>query len=117
VARINQFRACLGRTPYQRWTEAESCVDQQVAYDRQRDEPHAGFTDQICSPRGNAQNECLGGDFNRCMQSMFNEGPPPQEPCTGQCFQDHGHYLNMTSTRFTRVACGFDGNWSAQNFE
>ena len=50
---------------------------------------------------------------------MFDEGPPPVEPCEGQCYQDHGHYINMTGD-FTRVACGQyvagDEIWSVQNF-
>jgi hypothetical protein len=48
---------------------------------------------------------------------MFNEGPPPTNPCTGSCYRQHGHYINMTNTRYTRVACGFDGNWAVQNFQ
>jgi hypothetical protein len=103
--------------PYERWTEAESCADQQAAYDQQQGMPHAGFADSICTPRGSAQNECLNGNINACLQQMFNEGPPPQQPCTGQCFVDHGHFINMTSTRYTRVACGFASTWAVQNFQ
>jgi hypothetical protein len=106
---------CL--TPYERWSEGESCADQQAAYDEQADSPHAGFGDNICTPRASAQNECLGGNINGCIQQMFNEGPPPQQPCTGQCFQDHGHFINITSTRYTRVACGFGPSWAVQNFQ
>ena len=117
VARINQFRACVCVPPLQRWTEAESCANQQVAYDRARNAAHAGWSGNICSPKGNGQNECLGGNLNGCQQSMFNEGPPPQTPCNGACFQEHGHFINMTNRNFTRVACGFDGNWAVQNYQ
>jgi hypothetical protein len=119
VARINQFRACVCLPPLQRWTEGESCATQHAAYDRARNAPHAGFGSNppICSPRGWAQNECLGGTVNGCIQSMFNEGPPPTTPCEGSCYQQHGHYINMTNPRYTRVACGFDGSWAVQNFE
>ena len=103
--------------PYERWTEAEACADQQVAHDRARDDPHAGFRDGVCTPRGSAQNECLGGALGSCLQNMFDEGPPPRTPCEGACFQEHGHFINMTSPRYTRVACGFDGNWAVQNFD
>lgn len=116
MARINQFRACVCLPPLQRWTEGESCANQHVAYDRARSSPHAGFNAQICSPGGWAQNECLGGAVNGCMQSMFNEGPPPS-PCDDSCYWQHGHYINMTNTSYTRVACGFDGNWAVQNFQ
>jgi hypothetical protein len=118
VARINQFRACVCLPPLQRWTDAESCVTQDAAYDRAHNTPHAGFSSNpaICTPQGFAQNECLGGTLDNCIQSMFNEGPPPQSPCEGACYQAHGHFINMTNTRYTLVACGFDGNWAAQNF-
>ncbi len=46
---------------------------------------------------------------------MWNEGP-------GEDFEQHGHYLTMSSDEFTMVACGFfqtdDGQvWSIQNFK
>lgn len=125
VDRINQFRTeCACLEPLQRWTEAEACADQQAEYDSTRS-AHAGFSNGICDA-GNAQNECPGWRsvdqvIDRCLQSMWDEGPPPQDPCNGQCFQDHGHFLNMSSTRSTRVACGFFETpggevWSVQNF-
>jgi hypothetical protein len=117
VARINQFRDCVCMPHLERWTEAESCANQQVAYDRARNAPHAGWTGNVCSPKGNGQNECLGGAINGCQQSMFDEGPPPQTPCEGACFQEHGHFINMTNRNFRRVACGFDGSWSVQNYQ
>jgi hypothetical protein len=103
--------------PLERWTAGESCANQQAAYDQARNSPHAGFNGNICSPRGNAQNECLGGTVNACIQRMFDEGPPPTTPCTGACYQEHGHFINMTNTRFRSVACGFGGSWAVQNFQ
>ncbi|NJK32707.1 MAG: CAP domain-containing protein [Deltaproteobacteria bacterium] len=46
---------------------------------------------------------------------MWAEGP-------GEDFQKHGHYINMSSTQYTMVACGFyetsEGEfWSVQNFK
>jgi hypothetical protein len=117
VARINQFRDCVCVPRLERWTEAESCANQQVAYDRARNDAHAGWSGNICSPKGSGQNECLGGAINGCQQSMFDEGPPPQTPCEDACFQRHGHFINMTNRSFRRVACGFDGNWSVQNYQ
>jgi hypothetical protein len=117
VARINQFRDCVCVPRLERWTEAESCANQQVAYDRSRNAPHAGWNGNVCSPKGSGQNECLGGAINGCQQSMFDEGPPPQTPCEGACFQEHGHFINMTNRNFRRVACGFDGSWSVQNYQ
>jgi len=119
VARINQFRwecQCLG--PLERWTEGESCADQHAEYDSTRP-PHSGWRDRICDNGGSAQNECPGwgsieSTISGCLQLMWDEGP-------GEPFSEHGHYLNMSSTRFTRVACGFyttSGGqvWAVQNF-
>ena len=118
VARINQFRAeCQCLPPLERWTEGEDCADEQAEYDSTRS-PHAGFSDRICDG-GNAQNECPGWRsidtiIGGCLQSMWDEGP-------GEPFSEHGHYINMSNTRYSRVACGFfttpDGRiWSVQNF-
>lgn len=46
---------------------------------------------------------------------MWNEGP-------GSDFQTHGHYINMASTQYTKVACGFavmpNGSvWAVQDFQ
>jgi hypothetical protein len=127
VDRINQFRmqcACL--TPLARWTEGEACADMMSEYDSTQPTAHAGFRARICMPGGSSQNECPGWRsesqiIDRCLQSMWNEGPPPMQPCEGDCFQEYGHFINMSSTRSTKVACGFfttpDGEiWSVQNF-
>jgi hypothetical protein len=120
VDRINQLRwECQCLPPLRRWTEAESCADQQAEYDSTRG-PHAGFRDDICSPRGWAQNECPGWGSTThvigvCLQAMWDEGP-------GEPFSEHGHYINMSNSRYGEVACGFyetsDGKiWSVQNFQ
>jgi hypothetical protein len=125
VDRINQFRTeCACLPPLERWTDGEMCADEMAEYDSTRT-AHAGFADGICEG-GSAQNECPGWGSSEqvidgCLQAMWAEGPPPQEPCDGQCFQDHGHYINMTNERYTQVACGFfetgDGEvWAVQNF-
>jgi len=126
VDRINQFRVgCWCEAPLARWTEGEACADEQAAYDAARDQPHAGFSDGICES-GWGQNECPGWNSEEqilegCLQMMYDEGPPPSQDCSGSCFQDHGHFINMTDPDFARVACGFyttdSGEvWSVQNF-
>ena len=121
VARINQFRAeCQCLPPLMRWTAAESCADMQAEYDANGAGPHGGFRDHICSPRGNAQNECpgwgsVGQVISGCLQAMWDEGP-------GEPFSEHGHYINMSNTSYTRVACGFyttpgGSLWAVQNFQ
>lgn len=119
VARINQFRwECQCLPPLRRWTEEEACVAMHAEYDSTR-APHSGFNDRICTPMANAQNECPGWSSVRdtvedCLQRMWDEGP-------GTPFSEHGHYINMSSTRYTEVACGFyttaSGDvWAVQNF-
>jgi hypothetical protein len=120
VTRINQLRwecQCLG--PLQRWNAAEGCADRQAEYDSTRS-PHAGFSNNICSPRGWAQNECPGWPSTEnvitgCLQAMWDEGP-------GEPYSAHGHYINMTNPSYTMVACGFHETgagsvWSVQNFQ
>jgi len=119
VRRINQFRwECQCLPPLQRWTEGESCAAMHAEYDSSRN-PHDGFRDGICENGGSAQNECPGwGSIPQtvggCLQLMWDEGP-------GEPFSAHGHYINMSSTTYTAVACGWhttgDGEvWAVQNF-
>ena len=110
VARVNQFRACVCLPPLERWNAGESCADTDAAYDP-GNSPHAGFIAKICSPEGFAQDECPGWQsetqvVSGCLQQMFDEGPPPSGSCTGTCFEMHGHFINMTNTTYSMVACG-----------
>lgn len=120
--RINQFRCqCQQLPPLARWTEGEACADQMARYDHDHQGmPHAGFLAGICGG-GSGQNECPGwGSIDQtvsgCLQQMWDEGPgdfygPPP----------HGHYINMSSQSFTRVACGFyegpNGVYAVQNYQ
>ncbi|HTN82238.1 MAG TPA: CAP domain-containing protein [Sorangium sp.] len=116
VDTINQHRATLGLAPLARWTEAESCSDEESESDGNTNTAHGAFG--ACDER--AQNECPGWPgppesmIGSCLQLMWDEGP-------GEDFNKHGHYINMSSTSFTKVACGFhtfpDGSvWAVQNF-
>ena len=121
VTRINQLRwECQCLPALQRWNEAEGCADEQAEYDSSTGSYHAGFSQNICSPRGWAQNECPRYNstehvINGCLQAMWDEGP-------GEPYSAHGHYINMTNSSYSMVACGFyetaDGSfWSVQNFQ
>lgn len=115
VDRINQFRHdCQCLPPLARWTEAEGCTDQQSGDDQADNAPHGHFT--ACGE--SAQNSCPNWPSTDnvvagCLQSMWDEGP-------GEPFEAHGHYLNMSNTNFSKVACGFatsnEGVWANQNF-
>ena len=85
----------------------------------------AGAIAKICTP-GGSQNECPRYSSNNqviglCMQQMWDEGPPPTDDCTGECYETHGHFINMTDTSVKQVACGFHTTasgkvWAVQNF-
>lgn len=124
VTRINQFRyQCQCLPPLMRWTAGEACADMNASYDQMMMTAHAGFSARICGS-GSGQNECPGwlgwgsvsSTISGCLQQMWDEGPgdfygPPA----------HGHYLNMSSTGFSMVACGFYTSGGAttavQNFQ
>jgi Cysteine-rich secretory protein family len=127
VDRINQFRTqCACLPALARWTEAEACADMMAQHDSMTGEAHSGFTGKVCTPGGQGQNECPGYKsetqvIGTCLQQMWSEGPPPQSPCNGDCFQTYGHFINMTNTKFKKVACGLftttSGSiWAVQNF-
>jgi hypothetical protein len=115
VDRINQFRwECQCLPPLARWADAEMCTDTQSENDHNAQVPHGNF--QACGEW--AQNTCPDWPseeqvINGCLQAMWDEGP-------GEPFEAHGHYINMSSTDYSKVACGrFDsgqGVWSNQNF-
>jgi hypothetical protein len=126
VDRINQFRTeCACLPALDRWEEGEGCADQMAMFDSAQNSAHAGFMMDICKG-GNAQNECPGWSsasqvVDSCLQKMWDEGPPPMTPCTGDCFATYGHFINMTNKSMKKVACGFykteDGKvWAVQNF-
>jgi hypothetical protein len=116
VDRINAFRATEGKPPYERWVDAEACTDEQAQLDSESNSAHGHF--EMCGEW--AQNTCpwwpsLDSIITGCLQQMWDEGP-------GEPFSAHGHYINMSSTEYTRVACGFyqgpDGTiWANQNFK
>lgn len=114
---INQHRASLKLPPYERWEEAEACSSEQARSDSITETPHDSFSK--CGEF--AQNECPGhpGEpeemIGPCLQKMWDEGP-------GDDFATHGHFINMSSTAYTMVACGFyktgEGEvWAIQNFK
>ena len=116
VDTINMHRASIGLSPYGRWSAGEMCASDQCKSDSQSGQAHGAFGQ--CGE--SAQNECPGWPgppesmIQNCLQMMWNEGP-------GQDFQKHGHYINMSSTQYNEVACGFyqtpNGSWWAiQNF-
>ncbi len=141
VNRINELRATKGLPAYQRWTSAETCVDQQATYDEQHGQPHAAWQNHAvaCDGYGSAQNECQGAGgagIVGCMDSMWAE--KDQAGCSGCDACDYytiiggacpncsfygpptcGHYINMSAKMFSQVGCGFSslGGWAAQDYQ
>lgn len=116
VDAINDHRASIGLPPFERWEEEEECADGEAESDAASGQPHGAFG--ACGE--SAQNECPGWPgppetmIEPCLEMMWDEGP-------GSDFTQHGHYLNMASTSYTKVACGFHTKangivWSVQNF-
>jgi hypothetical protein len=105
--------------------DGEDCANQMAKYDADHNEAHAGSRAKICQP-GGSQNSCPAYGSNAqvvglCMQQMWDEGPPPTPDCSGECYQTHGHFINMTDPDVTQVACGFYTTaagkvWAVQNF-
>lgn len=116
VQKINAFRAEAGIPALVRWYSGEPCADDEVKQDAQAGTSHTAFGS--CGEA--AQNECPGWSsvddvIDGCLQSMWDEGP-------GTVYEDHGHYINMSSTSYEKVACGFyrtssGAVWSVQNFK
>lgn len=117
VDTINMYRATLSLPPYTRWKAEETCGDGQAKSDSMTMTAHGAFG--MCSE--SAQNECPGWPgppsamITDCLAQMWAEGP-------GADFSKHGHYINMSSSSYSTVACGFytlsDGSvWAVQDFQ
>ena len=116
VDRINELRDSIDLPPLDRWTDGEDCADHEAAQDAATGTPHGAFPE--CGE--SAQNECPGWDsvssvVGGCIDMMWAEGP-------GEPYSEHGHYINMTSTSYSRVACGLyvttSGSvWAVMNFQ
>jgi hypothetical protein len=113
---INQYRASLGLPGYARNPSQESCADSQAQSDSGTNTAHGAFGQ--CGE--SAQDECPGWPgppasmITDCLAMMWAEGP-------GTDFATHGHYINMSSTQYTKASCGFytlpNGDvWAVQDF-
>jgi hypothetical protein len=116
VDRINELRATLSLPPLQRWTANDACADSQAKSDSETGTAHGAF--KTCPNM--AQNECpnyksIQSTLTSCIDAMWAEGP-------GTDYNAHGHYINMTNTKYTMVTCGFYTTpagkvWMVQDFK
>jgi Cysteine-rich secretory protein family len=115
VQRTNEYRARVGVGAVARRSDAEACGDAQASSDGASRTAHGAFGQ--CRER--AQNECPGWPgtpedvINRCLAMMFAEGPGAGP--------SHGHYINMTDTKYRGVSCGISTQpngelWIVQDF-
>ncbi len=120
---INEKRASIGLSALARWREGEAQASLDARTDSATGTWHGSFIRRLRTgkPANVAQNECSNSDarpalmIHVCIGDMWAEGPENHDG------RVHGHYLNMTSRTYSRVACGFalapDGElWSVQNF-
>ncbi len=116
LTEINKYRDTLGLAHYVGWSAESSCADGQSKSDSESGKAHGAFG--AC--KESAQNECPGWPgpadtlITGCLKMMWAEGP-------GTDFSKHGHYINMSSTKYTAVACGFyktpkGDYWAVQDF-
>jgi hypothetical protein len=124
VDTINKIRHdCMCLPPLQRWTDGEACADQMANYDTTQNSAHAGFIARLCTPGGTAENECPGWG----SVSSITQGTTRQESCLSMMWHEvdtptgqQGHYVAMSSTTYTKVACGINTSttnvWALQNF-
>ncbi|HUI92469.1 MAG TPA: CAP domain-containing protein [Chitinivibrionales bacterium] len=115
VDKINSLRATIGLGPLTYWSDKDSCSDTEARDDSQSGVAHGAFG--RCGE--SAQNECpgygsTGSIVGGCLQAMWDEGP-------GQPYSQHGHYINMTNTAYSKVSVGFyttpSGSvWTVFNF-
>lgn len=133
---INMYRTMRGLDPLARaGEEQEHCSDRGAQMDAESGQAHGSAGS--CPGLSGGQNTCpevrVGGlygtlqeSLTQCIDEMWAEGQPPVP--RNQCIQDsqgclleHGHYLNMTDSRYNVVSCGFyekpDGSyWINQDF-
>ena len=111
------YRATLGVPALTPWPAENTCVDGEAKTDSVSGTAHSAFG--TCGEL--AQDECPGwgsvdsiAGAKGCLDAMWAEGP-------GADFSKHGHYINMSNAKYTKVACGYTVTptgdvWAAQDF-
>jgi hypothetical protein len=140
VDKINALRATKALPPLERWKDAEACVDQEASEDAQTGMAHGAWLSGKYACNGGGQNECPSwgvSGISGCLDQMWAE--KDQAGCAGcdACAGGYnpscpgcdfygtttgnvcGHYVNLSATYHTKVACGFSatGGWDAINFQ
>jgi hypothetical protein len=111
----NAYRAKVGAPPLAPRFDLNGCSDGDARGDATNGSVHGMAGGCPMS----AQNECPGwpsppsGMLADCLKQMFDEGP-------GEPYDEHGHYINMTSLDYHSMTCGIyeQGGqvWLVENF-
>lgn len=122
---INEYRATEGAAPLSLADEEkQTCTDEQAALDLAGGQAHGNFG--YC--KEHAQN--TGPDFSLkwkndiediakyYLDMMWDEKKlvesGERDPNSDEDYPYIGHYLNMRSTKYTKVSCGFSANEETQ---
>lgn len=125
VDQINMYRAMLPNLkPLKRASPAqEACADQGAQMDGDAMVPHQSARMGLCAKLGlSSENMCggfQGGNLSTltngdalCQKGFWDEGEPSNgraacEMDLNGCYEQHGHYLNMSDPNIGIVACAF----------
>jgi uncharacterized protein YkwD len=113
IGLINKDRAAHHRKPLTLDSAQSQCSLRHTKHMAAQDFiSHDDFPSDVCTPHvwvgenvGVAPGDPVSGAAE-LEQMMMAEGPCPDAGCPHGEFEQHGHYLNLTSKRFTRVGIG-----------
>lgn len=125
VDQINMYRAMLPNLkPLKRASPAqEACADQGAQMDGDAMVPHQSARMGLCARQGLSSENMCGGfqggtastvmnGLTLCEKGFWAEGEPSngRQACMmdlSGCYEQHGHYLNMSDPNIGVVACAF----------
>jgi uncharacterized protein YkwD len=113
ITLINQDRAAHHAAPLALDAAQSKCSLKHAEHMAAQDYiSHDDFPSDVCTPHvytgenvGMEPGDPMAGaaELDRLMMA---EGPCPHKGCPGGEFEQHGHYLNIISRRYTRVGIG-----------
>ena len=112
LAKINEYRATENLKPLTLASEEkQTCADKQSADDLASNEAHGHFGD--CGEFAQNSGPNFGGNFQKnasavaeyYLKMMWEDEKAKAEQGVTE-YAQIGHYLNMKSTSYTKVACG-----------
>ena len=109
LAIFNKFRQSQNLPPFSAASQSDIDCANKAAQNDAAKGYHNSFYSKMCPASG--QCECSrgvgGGGLANCIQAYISEGPPGTTGAYPQ--ENHGHW-NIITGKFSKVACGTDGN-------